>query len=221
MKRTQLSAPRTIEQGTHLLAVHKHVHTLPEPVVYPTHGRLQMRLQVRAGAVEDVETVALELDTLRSMPIHAREPRCVKHLDESADGVRREQGGVEDGGEGPEVECARPVRGAGREDEVHGRAHRLHDLGRQVVEANHVCEVLRVVVRMLYWEKANVVLVEHPSRDYKSGVEPASLFWIVSAHYKFAIVGPSIAIVPAVPAKGSRPGRPRARHTPNNTQTQS
>ena len=69
-----------------------------------------MRLEVGGGAVEDVEAVALELDTLGSVCIYAGEPGGVEDLDECADGVRGEEGRVEDSGERAKVECACPGR---------------------------------------------------------------------------------------------------------------
>lgn len=74
------------------------------------------------------------------------QPGCVEDLDEGADGVRGEEGGVEDGGEGAEVECAGAGGGGGgREDEVHGCAHCLHDFWWEVFKANHGCWLVVVV----------------------------------------------------------------------------
>ena len=125
------------ERGTHLLAVYEDVHAAPEPVVYPAHGGLEMGAEVGGGAVEDVEAVALEPVSLRGVRLDGGEPGCVEHLDEGLDVVRGEEGGVEDGGEGAEVESAGVLLGGRGEDEVHGRAHGLHHLGRHVVEADH------------------------------------------------------------------------------------
>ena len=60
-----------------------------------------------------------------------------------------EEGLVEGGGEGAEVEGAGVCGGGGGDDEVHGRAHRLHHLGREVVEADHRRALLIVVVAVV------------------------------------------------------------------------
>lgn len=124
---------------THLLAMHEHIHALPEPVVDPADGGLEMGLEVGGGAVEDVEAVALHLCAVDCTgAVDGGQPGCVEDLDEGADGVRGEEGGVEDGGEGAEVECAGAGGGGGgREDEVHGCAHCLHDFWWEVFKANH------------------------------------------------------------------------------------
>lgn len=123
--------------GTHLLAVHEHVDAAVEPVVDPADGGLEVGLEVGGGAVEDVEAVGLEGEPLLCVGVHGGEPGCVEDLDEGADGVLGEEGGVEDGGEGAEVEGAGVCLGRRGEDEVHGGAHGLHDLGGECVEADH------------------------------------------------------------------------------------
>ena len=134
-------ATRRERRGTHLLAMYEDVHAAPEPVVYPAHGGLEMGAEVRRGAVEDVEAVALEPVPLRGVRLDGGEPGCVEDLDEGGDVGLGEEDGVEDGGEGPEVECAGLLAGrgggAGRDDLVHGGAHGLHDFGGESVEANH------------------------------------------------------------------------------------
>ena len=66
------------------------------------------------------------------------EPWDVDDLDEVGDAVFPEQIGVGDGSEGAEPEVAK-VLGWGREEDlVHGRAHRLDDFLRDVVEPDHL-----------------------------------------------------------------------------------
>jgi hypothetical protein len=120
---------------THLLTVDEDVDTSPETFVDPADGSLKMRLEVGGGAVKDVEPITLHLSG--PVGIDGGEPRGIEDLDKGADGVSSEEGGVKDGLEGAEVECASAVGVGGREDEVHGCAHRLHYLGRDVVEADH------------------------------------------------------------------------------------
>lgn len=96
-----------------------------------------MGTEVGGGAVEDIETIALELVALRGVRLDGWEPWRIKHLDEGLYVVGREEGRIEDGGERPEVECACLVLGGRGEDLVHGGAHGLHDLWGKVVEANH------------------------------------------------------------------------------------
>ena len=126
-------------RGTYLLAVDGDVDAAAEMVVNPAHGGLEMGAEVSRRAVEDVEAVALELVPLRGVRLDGRQPGGVEDLDEGGDVVGGEEGGVEDGGEGAEVERSGVLLGGGRKDEVHGGAHGLHDLWRQVVEANHGC----------------------------------------------------------------------------------
>ena len=78
--------------------MHKHIHALPEPIVDPADGGLQVRLEVRSGAVHDIESIRLELDALLCMSVDGREPGCVEDLDECADAMGGEEGRVEDGG---------------------------------------------------------------------------------------------------------------------------
>jgi hypothetical protein len=47
-----------------------------------------VRLEVCRGVVEDVEPVALELDTLRCVRIYTGEPRRIEDLYEGTDGIR-------------------------------------------------------------------------------------------------------------------------------------
>ena len=121
----------------HLLAMDEDVDAASKAIVYPAHSGLEMGTEVCGCAVEDVEAIALELVALGSVRLDGGEPWCVEDLDEGLDVMRREEGGVEDGREGAEVECAGALLLRGGEDEVHGGAHGLHDLGREVVEANH------------------------------------------------------------------------------------
>ena len=117
------------------------VPALPQFLVNPTNSSLKMRLQVRRGAVHDIKTIALEVDALFCVGVDGGEPGSVEHLDEGGDVGLGEEDRVEDGGEGPEVECACLLAGrgggAGRDDLVHGGAHGLHDFGGESVEANH------------------------------------------------------------------------------------
>lgn len=83
--------------------MNEHIYTLPQPLVYPPHCGLQMWPEVCCGAVHNVESVALDLDTLRCVCIYAGEPGRIEDLNESAYGMRVEEGGVEDCREGAEV----------------------------------------------------------------------------------------------------------------------
>ena len=115
------------------------VDAASKAIVYPAHSGLEMGAEVCGCAVEDVEAIALELVALGGVCLDGGEPWCIEDLDEGLDVMRGEEGGVEDGREGAEVECAGALLLRGGEDEVHGSAHGLHDLGREVVEANHGC----------------------------------------------------------------------------------
>lgn len=125
----------------YLLAMDEDVAAFAQLLVDPADGGLEVRLDVGGGAVHDVEAVALEVDALLCVCVDGGEPGGVEDLDECGDVCACEEGGVEDGGEGAEVECACGGAlvggGGGRDDLVHGGAHGLHDLGGQVVEANH------------------------------------------------------------------------------------
>lgn len=130
------------EGGTYLLTMDEDVLALAQLVVDPTDGGLEVRLDVGGTAVEDVEPVAVEGDALFCVSLDGGEPGSVEDLDEGGDVGTAEEDGVEDGGEGAEVECAGAGAGGGGrgggDDFVHGGAHGLHDLRGQVVEANHV-----------------------------------------------------------------------------------
>ena len=121
----------------HLLAMNEDVDAASKAIVYPAHGSLEMGAEVGGCAVEDVEAIALELVALCGVRLDGGEPGRVEDLDEGLDAVRGQEGGVEDGGEGAEVERAGVLLGGRGEDEVHGRAHGLHDLGGKAVEADH------------------------------------------------------------------------------------
>ena len=113
------------------------VDAASETIVYPAHSGLEMRAEVCGCAVEDVEAIALELVSLGGVGLYGGQPGRVEDLDEGGDLVAGEKGGVEDCGEGAEEQGAGALLGRCGEDEVHGRAHRLHDFWREVVEANH------------------------------------------------------------------------------------
>ena len=125
------------KSGTYLLTVDKDVKTAPKSVVYPADRSFEVRAEVRGRAVEDVEAIALELVSLGGVRLDRGQPGRVEDLDEGGDLVAGEKGGVEDCGEGAEEQGAGALLGRCGEDEVHGRAHRLHDFWREVVEANH------------------------------------------------------------------------------------
>lgn len=120
------------ERGTHLLAMDKNVEAAAEAVVDPADGLVEVGADVGGGRVEDVEAVALEgAGGGRGVG----DPGGVEDLHECCDTVLVEELLVEGGSEGAEVECAGV--GGGGDNEVHGRAHGLHDLWRDVVEADH------------------------------------------------------------------------------------
>ena len=129
------------KSGTYLLTVDKDVKTAPKSVVYPADRSFEVRAEVRGRAVEDVEAIALELVSLGGVRLYGGQPGRVEDLDEGGDVGGGEEGRVEDGGEGTEVECSggwtRGGWSGGRDDLVHRRAHCLHDLGREGVEAYH------------------------------------------------------------------------------------
>ena len=78
------------------------VDAATEPFVYPAHGSFEVGAEIRGGAVEDVESVTLELVSLLGVGLDGREPWGVENLYEGGDVVGGEEGGVEDGGEGAE-----------------------------------------------------------------------------------------------------------------------
>ena len=84
------------------------VDAAAEPVVDPADGGLEVGAEVGGGGVEDVEAVALELDTLCGVCVDGGQPGRIEHLHEGTDGVRLEQRRVEDGREGAEEKCAGP-----------------------------------------------------------------------------------------------------------------
>lgn len=91
---------------------------------------------VDAGGVIDADVVRAE-----SLLVIGRQPRDIEYLDEMRDVVFTQHVSVLGGDEGADVQrpCGRMVscdRG-GREHLVHGRAHGLHDLWGDLVEANH------------------------------------------------------------------------------------
>ncbi|OBZ71417.1 hypothetical protein A0H81_08980 [Grifola frondosa] len=90
------------KSGAHLLAVDEHVVTLPETVIDPADGSLEMRTEVCGCRVDDVEAVGLEVDALLCVGVDGGEPGRVEDLHEGRDGVVGEEGRVEDGGEGAE-----------------------------------------------------------------------------------------------------------------------
>lgn len=108
------------------------VDAAPEAVVDPADGVLEVGADVDGGGVEDVEAVGVE-----GVVCGVGEPGGVEDLDEGGDAVGVEEGLVEGGDEGADVEGAGAGVGRGGEDEVHGGAHGLHDLGRERVEADH------------------------------------------------------------------------------------
>ena len=128
------------ETSTHLLTMYEDVHASAQPLVDPADGGLQVGLEVCGGAVEDVEAVALEFDTLLSMGIDTWKPWRVEDLDEGADVVGGEQRGVKNSRERSKVQCAGVIGRRGWQNKVHRCAHRLHDLWWQIVEADH-CKV--------------------------------------------------------------------------------
>jgi len=116
--------------------VNQDIRPAPERPVNVVAYPFEVGLQVGAASVEDVDAVAVQ-----SVFFGGGEPGDVEDLDEVGDAVLAEEFAVVDCSHRADEEGARPRRGrgrrGGREDEVHGGAHCLHDLGREIVEANH------------------------------------------------------------------------------------
>lgn len=92
--------------GAYLLTVNEDVLASSQLIINPPDSSFEMGFQVGGCAVHDVETIALEMDTLFRVCIDRREPGGVKDLYEGGNVVGGEEDGVEDGGEGAEEECA-------------------------------------------------------------------------------------------------------------------
>ncbi len=109
----------------------------PEPVVYPADGGLEVRAEVGVGAVVDIDAAAVELDALGGVRLDRWQVGRLEDLNDGLDVMRGEELRIEDGSEGAEVERASVLLGRGEDDWVHGGAHSLHGLGRNVGEGYH------------------------------------------------------------------------------------